>query len=172
MINDEVNNCYYFAVKNLSELNSSGWLRAKKDAIISGDADFEDALDDALNYQTIEKDPQRISKLKPYINKYNWKGIEFPAGPKEWVKFEKNNKTIALNVLYIPRNTKAISVTYRSEHNNMCKKQVILLMISNGKKQHYLAVNNLSALLEGNSSNHHGHFYCLNCFNSYISKNG
>ena len=30
MINDEANNCYYFAVKNLSELNSSGWLRAKK----------------------------------------------------------------------------------------------------------------------------------------------
>ena len=134
MINDEANNCHYFAVKNLSELNSSGWLRAKKEAIINGDADFEDALDDALNYQTIEKDPQRISKLKPYINKYNWEGIDFPAGPKEWIKFEKNNKTIALNVLYIPHNTKTISVAYRSEYNNKRKKQVILLMISNGKK--------------------------------------
>ena len=78
-----------FAVKILSELNSSGWLRAKKEAIINGDADFEDALDDALNYQTIENDPQRISKLKSYINKYNWKGIDFPAGPKDWIKFEK-----------------------------------------------------------------------------------
>ena len=29
MINDEANNCYYFAVKNLSELDSSRWLRAK-----------------------------------------------------------------------------------------------------------------------------------------------
>ena len=27
MINKEANNCYYFAVKNLSELNSSEWLR-------------------------------------------------------------------------------------------------------------------------------------------------
>ena len=53
-INDETNNCYYFAVKNLSELNSSGWLVAKKEAIINDDADFEDALDDALDYQTIE----------------------------------------------------------------------------------------------------------------------
>ena len=26
MINDETNNYYYFAVKNLSELNSLGWL--------------------------------------------------------------------------------------------------------------------------------------------------
>ena len=31
MINDEANNYYYFAVKNLSELNSLGWLRAKKE---------------------------------------------------------------------------------------------------------------------------------------------
>ena len=83
MINDEANNCYYFAVKNLLELNSLGLLRGKKEAIINGDNDFQNALDDALNYQNIEKDPQRISKLKPYINKYNWKGIKFTAGPKE-----------------------------------------------------------------------------------------
>ena len=44
-------------------------------------------------------------------------------------------------------------------------------MITNGKKSHYLAVTNLSALLEKNSSNHHGDFYCLNCFNSYASIN-
>ena len=97
----------------------------------------------------MKKNPERISKLKHYTNKYNWKGIDFPAGPKEWRKFEKNNKTIALNILYIPRNTKTINVAYRSEHNNKRKKPVILLMISNGKKQHYLAVINLSVLLQG-----------------------
>ena len=171
MINDEANNCYYFAAKNLSELNSLRWLRAKKEAIINGDADFEDALDDALNYQTIEKDPQRISKLKPYINKYNWKGIDFPAGSKERQKFEKNNDTTALNILYVEQFTNKISVVYKSKYNNKRKKQVILLMIGDGKKYHYLAVTNLSGLLQGNSSNHKGDFYCLNCFNSYTTKN-
>ena len=29
MINDKFNKCYYFAVKNLPKLNSSGWLRGK-----------------------------------------------------------------------------------------------------------------------------------------------
>ena len=29
-----------------------------------------------------------------YIDKYNCKGIEFPAGPKNWKKFEQNNKEI------------------------------------------------------------------------------
>ena len=90
MINGEDNNYYYFAVKDLLELNSSGWLRAKKAIIINyNNNNFQNALDDALNYQAIEKDPQRISKLKPYINKYNWEGIDFPAGPKGWIRFEK-----------------------------------------------------------------------------------
>ena len=40
IINDEANNCYYVAVKNLSELNSLGWLRGKKDAIINNDNSF------------------------------------------------------------------------------------------------------------------------------------
>ena len=73
MINDEANNYYYFAIKNLSELNSLGWLRSKKEAIINDNNsnDFQNAVDDALNYQTIKTNPERKSKLKPYINKYN-----------------------------------------------------------------------------------------------------
>ena len=133
MINDEANNCYYFAVKNVSELYSLAWLRSKKEAIINGDNDFQNALDDALNYQKFERDPQRISKLKPYINKYNWEGKKFPAGPKDWKKFERNNKTIALNILFVSHNAKTTRVAYRSEYNNKPKKQVILLMITDGK---------------------------------------
>ena len=87
MINDETNNYYYFAIKNLSELNSLGWLRGKKETIINNNNNnnnySENALDDALNYQTIESNPQKILKLKPYINKYNWEGINFPTGSKE-----------------------------------------------------------------------------------------
>ena len=60
-------------------------------------------------------------------------------------------------------------------------------MITDGKKWNYLAlkserifydgkwcnrpVKSLSKLLRGKSSNHHGDFYCLNCFNSYSTKN-
>ena len=93
MISDEVNNYYYFAIKNWQELNSLGWLKGKKEAIINNNNNnnnsFQNALDDALNYQIIENNPQKISKLKLYINKYNWEGINFPAGSKEWQKFEK-----------------------------------------------------------------------------------
>ena len=107
-----------------------------------------------------------MSKLKPYIHKYNWEEIDFPAGPEDWIKFEKNDKKVALNLLFIPHNTETISVAYRSEYSNKRKKQVIWLIITKGKKSHYLAVTNLFALLQGMSSNHDGDFYCLNCFNS------
>ena len=106
MINNEANNSYYFGVKNMSELNSLGWLMGKKEATINNDNSFENALGGALNYQTIKTHPERISKLMPYINKYNWEGLEFLAGLKEWIKFERNNKTIALNILSIQHITK------------------------------------------------------------------
>ena len=44
-------------------------------------------------------------------------------------------------------------------------------MIPDGKTWHYLAVTNLSALLQGNSSNHREDFYCVNYFSSYTTKN-
>ena len=51
------------------------------------------------------------------------------------------------------------------------KKQVVLLMTSDGINYHYLAVTNSSGLLQRNSSNHRGDCYCLNCFNSYTTEN-
>ena len=92
----------------MSQLNFLGWLRGKKELIINNNSNnnnnnnFQNALDDALNYQTTETHPERILKLKPYINKYNWKVINFAVGPKEWIKFENNDNIIALNVLYYP----------------------------------------------------------------------
>ena len=67
----------------MARIKFLGWLEGKKEAIINNNNNFQNALDDALNYQPIESNPQRISKLEPYINKYNWKGINFPAGSKE-----------------------------------------------------------------------------------------
>ena len=40
-------------------------------------------------------------------------------------------------------------------------------MITYGEKCYYLTVKNLSGLLRGITSTHHGDFYCLNCFRSY-----
>ena len=95
----------------------------------------------------------------------------FPPQPsRDWKKFELNNKTIALNILFVPYNTEEIRLAYKSKHNFKRENQVILLMITDGKKWHYLTVKNLPVLLKGISSNHVGDFYCLNCFHSYRTK--
>ena len=40
----------------------------------------------ALNHEQIKKDQQRITKIKHFINKYNWKGIKFPSEKVDWKK--------------------------------------------------------------------------------------
>ena len=41
----------------------------------------------ALNYADIKKDPQRKTKIKAFINKYEWEGINFPSGKDDWKTF-------------------------------------------------------------------------------------
>ena len=85
-----------FCCKKLVRIDSLGWLKSKKEAIFSGDNTFQNALNDALDYQNIETNPQRITKIKPYINKYNWGGIEFPAGQKTEKKLNKMIRQLLL----------------------------------------------------------------------------
>ena len=86
----------------------------------------------ALHHQDISHDPQRITKLKPYISDYNWKDIDFAVGSKEYKIFERNNKDIALNILSVPHNKKEINI-YKSEHNHTREKKVHLLMITDNE---------------------------------------
>ena len=50
-----------------------------------------------------KKDPQRITKINCFMNKYKQEGINFPSEKDDWKKFEKNNVTISLNVLYFKK---------------------------------------------------------------------
>ena len=91
-----------------SYIDSPKWLKDKKSTINPKNNDnkcFQYAVTLALIIDRIKKDPQRISKIKPFIDQYNWKDIEFPPTSKDWRKLELNSK-VALNILYIPHNTK------------------------------------------------------------------
>ena len=61
---------------------------------------FQCAVTSALNHEKIEKHPGRITKIKLFIDTYNWKGIHYPSEKDDWKKFEKNNLTIVVNVLH------------------------------------------------------------------------
>ena len=169
----------YYSLHKIS-LNSSGsyidspkWLKHKAATINSKNEDkecFKYAITVAFNLEKIKKCHQRISKIKPFIDQYKRKRIEVSSHSKDWKKFKQKNKTIALNILFIPYNTEKIQIAYKSKYNHKRDSQVILLMITNGKKLHYLTVKILSTLLKGITSNHKGDFYCLNCLYSYRTK--
>ena len=156
-----------------SYIDSPKWLKDKKSTMNPKNNDykcFQYAVTLALNLDEINNHPERISNIKPFIEQYNWKDIDFLSTSKDWKKFELNNE-IALNILYVPHHTKKIQVAYKSKHNLTREKQVILLMISNGENWHYLVVKNLNGLLKGITSNHKEDFYRLNCFCAYSTRN-
>ena len=74
-------------------------------------------------------------------------------------------------------------LVYKSKYNRKRENQVVLLMITDGKKWHYLVLKSfctngynrptrrLSKLLRGISSNHIRDYYCLNCFHSKSTDN-
>ena len=70
--------------------------------------------------------------------------MNFSSHKEDWKKFESNNKSIALNTLYVLYNTKKIRLACKSKYNFKRKNQVIFLMITDGKKWHYLAVKSYS----------------------------
>ena len=72
-----------------SYIDSPKWLKDKKSTInpINNDYKcFQYVVTLALNLDKIRKNPQRISKIKPFTDQYNWKDIDFPGTSKDWKK--------------------------------------------------------------------------------------
>ena len=42
-----------------------------------------------LNYAEVKKDPRLITKIKPFVKKYNLKGINFELEKYEWKNLKK-----------------------------------------------------------------------------------
>ena len=125
-----------------SYIKSPEWVLNKRATINPKNEDnkcFQYSITVALNHQNIESHPGRISNIKLFVDQYNWEGID-DVGIKDWKKFERNNETIALNILSIPHNTKAINLAYKSKYNRKRENQVVLLMTTNGKKWHYITL--------------------------------
>ena len=53
----------------------------------------------------------------------------------------------------------------------MRENKVILLMITEGKKWHYLAVKSLSALLRAITWKNNGDYNCIKCLHSFRTEN-
>ena len=103
-----------------SYIETPEWLKNKGPTINCQNDDdkcFQYAVTIALNYNEIGNHHQRVNKVKPFIDQYNWKDINFRSHVDDWEKFELNNKSIALNDLYVPEGEKTIRHAYKSKYN-------------------------------------------------------
>ena len=86
--------------------------------------------------------------------------------------------------MFVPHDEKEINLAYKSKYNRKRENQVVLLMITDGEKWHYIAlksahtddgfnrpIRSLSRLFRGIRANHNGDFYCLNCLHSFRTDN-
>ena len=134
-----------------SSIDSPEWIKHKKVTINPQNTNnnncFQYAIIAALNYQNINHNTDRISKLKPFIDNYNLDNIDFPAGHKDYSAFEKNNSDTSINILYVTYKTKEIRQAYISKHNKTPNIHANLLMITDGTGNwHYLAIKSISGL--------------------------
>ena len=47
----------------------------------------------ALNLDNIDNHPERVSKIKPFIEKYNWEDIDCPSTSKDWKNLNLTTKS-------------------------------------------------------------------------------
>ena len=86
--------CYKCHKVNLnrggSYIVSPDWMNNKKETmnpINKGDNRcFQYAVTGTLKYEKIKADPQRITTIEPFINYYNWEGINFLSEKDDWKK--------------------------------------------------------------------------------------
>ena len=66
-----------------SYIDFPDWIKNKKATINSINKKYNNCFQYAvavmLDHIEMRKNPQRITKVKPFINKYNWKEINFPS---------------------------------------------------------------------------------------------
>ena len=87
-----------------SNIDSRDWIKKKKASINPKNKDnlcFQYEVTVALNYEKMKWNPEKFSNIKPFINRYKWKMINYPSKIDDLKTFEKNNTTIALTILYI-----------------------------------------------------------------------
>ena len=113
-----------------------------------------------------EKHPERITeKVVSNCHRLNWEGIEFPMILQNISRFEKNNPEIFANAFVFQQGVYPLRIS-------KTKGRVVdLLLISDGEKQHFCWITNLSRLLSSQIDSHeHQVFFCRRCLYHFPSE--
>ena len=115
-----------------------------------------------MRWEEIDRDHQRISKLKKFENNFDWTGVGFPVSFRTIKRFESQNQ-ILINIL---------SVEDRQIY--ICRKGgdyeciANLMLITENNRKHYVAIKSLSRLLSSqNTKCKAKEHFCMNCLKGF-----
>ena len=137
------------------------WLAKKKAILNPKNLDikcFKWSVIAALKWEEIDRDHQRVSKLRKYENEFDWEGMSYPVSTKDISKFETRNR-IGVNMLALDGRT-----PYICRKGMGYERTVNLMIIEDGEKKHYVAIKSLERLLSMNNIKHkESQHFCNNC---------
>ena len=112
-----------------------------------------------------EKYPQRIKKVdKPYIEKLDYSGIEFPVGVKHYNKIEKQN-SININVFgYENKQPYPIYVSKEKYEDHM-----ELLLVTENENMHYVLIKDFNKFMYNQTKHEHRKHFCMHCLQCFTS---
>ena len=118
----------------------------------------------ALN--PIEKTPERITHLlREQSEELNMRGINFPVKLQAIEKFEKQNP-VTINVFGFEGEIYPLRIS-----KDRSREPINLLLISDGKKEHYCLIKDMSRLLSSQTNNYqHRNHFCLRCLNPFATE--
>ena len=142
------------------------WLAKKKAILNPKNVDmkcFKWSVIAGLKWEEIDRDHQRVSKLRRYENEFDWSEISYPVSTKDINKFETRNR-IGVNVLALNGRT-----PYICRKGADYERTVNLMILEDGEKKHYVAIKSLERLLSKTNSKHNPkQHFCNNCLQGFF----
>jgi len=118
------------------------------------------------------QNPHRVSHYRPYKDRLNVEGLEFPLPIKQIPLFEKNNPSISINVLYPDGESRGFCVLYLSPHRQR-EHHVNLLLLDdpeNPSKHHFTWIKHMSALVCHRTNHKEKVYVCNSCLHPFYSQ--
>ena len=105
----------------------------------------------------IDRDHQRISKLRMYEDDFDWDGIKFPASIRGTKRFAFRDE-IAINILAF-ENRKVYICRKGKEYDRVAN----LMLIMDQNRKHYVAIKSFKRLLSRQNNKHkESQHFCIN----------
>ena len=152
-------------MRGSSYLPLPDWLAKKKAIINPNNSDlecFKWAVIAPMRWEEIDRDHQRITKLKRFEADFDWTGVGFPVSFRSIKRFKSRNQ-ISVNVLAVEDKQ-----VYICRKGGDYDRVANLMLITENNRKHYVAIKSLSRLLSKQNSKHkEGQHFCMNCLQGF-----